>query len=99
MAKPRDYELVLVLSPAIDDETATGTVERIHGVITAGGGTLGDHQPWGMRRLAYTIQDFNEGNYFLTRFTTNPASTNQLENALRLSEEVIRHLLVKVEEK
>lgn len=97
MARTREYELVFIVSPAVDDEEAATTVERIHGVITGGGGTLVKHEPWGMRRMAYPIREFNEGNYFLTQFSADPASTRGLEGALRLSENVLRHLLVKVE--
>ena len=96
MAKAREYEMIVVLSPAIDDEQASGTVERIHGVITGSGGSLIKHEPWGMRRLAYPVQDYNEGNYFLTQFSGQPDLTRQLEGVLRLSEEVLRHLVVKL---
>ena len=96
MTKAREYEMIMVLSPAIDDERASSAVERIHGVITGGGGSLMKHEPWGMRRLAYPVQDYNEGNYFLTQFSGEPGLTGQLEGALRLSEEVLRHLVVKL---
>lgn len=97
LAKPREYELVVVLSPALDEDEAKGTIDRIHGLITGAGGELIKEEVWGMRRLAYTIQDFTEGNYFLTQFSTDPQQTRPLENALGLSEDVLRHLLVRVE--
>lgn len=97
MAKPREYELVVVLSPALDEDEAKSTIDRIHGLITGAGGELVKEEEWGMRRLAYPIQDFTEGNYFLTQFSTDPQQTRPLENALGLSEDVIRHLLVRVE--
>ena len=50
-----------------------------------------------MRRLAYPIMDYMEGNYFLTQFTTDPERTRPLENALGLSEDVLRHLLVRLD--
>jgi small subunit ribosomal protein S6 len=98
VARTREYELVVVVSPAVDDAGAASTIERIHNLITSGGGTLTKHEPWGMRRLAYPIRDFTEGNYFLTQFSADPSSTQGIESALRLSENVLRHLLVKVEE-
>ncbi|MBI2936399.1 MAG: 30S ribosomal protein S6, partial [Chloroflexi bacterium] len=51
---------------------------------------------WGTKRLAYPIQRFREGNYFLTQFQADPEVTEEIESALRVSEEVIRHLLVRV---
>ena len=87
----------MVLSPALDQEEVDGTMERIHGIITGAGGELTKEENWGMRRLAYPIQDYTEGNYFLTQFTTDPDRTRPLENALGLSEDVLRHLLVRVD--
>lgn len=87
----------MVLSPALDQEEVDGTLERIHGIITGTGGELTNQENWGMRRLAYPIQDYTEGNYFLTRFTTDPEQTRPLENAIGLSEDILRHLLVRVE--
>ncbi len=50
-----------------------------------------------MRRLAYPIKDFTEGSYFLTEFTTDPQQTRPLEDAIGLSEDILRHLLIRVE--
>ena len=72
-------------------------MERIHGIITGAGGELTKEESWGMRRLAYPIMDYMEGNYFLTQFTTDPERTRPLENALGLSEDVLRHLLVRLD--
>jgi len=97
LAKPREYELVVVLSPALDEEESKGTIDRIHGIITGAGGELVKEEAWGMRRLAYPIMDFTEGNYFLTEFTTTPDQTRPLENAIGLSEDILRHLLIRIE--
>ncbi len=97
MAKPRDYELVVVISPALDEDETKGTIERIHGLITGAGGELVKEEEWGMRRLAYPIKDFTEGSYFLTEFTTDPQQTRPLEDAIGLSEDILRHLLIRIE--
>ena len=97
MVKPRDYELVVVISPALDEDETKGTIDRIHGLITGAGGELVKEEEWGMRRLAYPIKDFTEGSYFLTEFTTDPQQTRPLENAIGLSEDILRHLLIRIE--
>jgi small subunit ribosomal protein S6 len=97
LAKPRDYELVVVISPALDEDETKGTIERIHGLITGAGGELVKEEEWGMRRLAYPIKDFTEGSYFLTEFTTDPQQTRPLEDAIGLSEDILRHLLIRIE--
>ena len=83
----------------MDEATAAGLVERVTKFITDRGGSI-DHQAnWGIRKLAYPIARFREGNYVLTQFTFEPGSTSELEASLRASEEVIRHLLVNREKR
>jgi small subunit ribosomal protein S6 len=57
-----------------------------------------DVNPWGKRKLSYPIGGRTEGNYVITHFRIEPSQTTELEATLRLSEEVLRHLLVKTEE-
>lgn len=94
----RDYELVVILSPEITEEKLPTAVEKVSRLITDRGGTLVKMEPWGKRRLAYPLKHFTEGNYLLAQLKMEPASTKELESSLRLSEEVLRHLLVKVGE-
>ena len=97
MSKEREYELVVVLSPALDEEQEAGTMARVHKLINDRDGTLTTEERWGVQRLAYPLQDFREGNYHLTRFTMDVNRVREIEAGLRLTEEVLRHLLVKVE--
>ncbi len=92
----RDYELVLVISPEVVEEEFEATIDNISGFITGKGGIISDVERWGKRRLAYPIRHFVEGSYVLTRFKSNPASGKELEANLRISEEVLRHLLIKL---
>ena len=91
----RDYELVLVISPEAGEEQTTETVERISGFITEQGGSISNQEQWGMRKLAYPIKKFQEGNYFITEFTLDPAQAVELEANVQASQEILRHLLVK----
>ena len=93
----RDYELVMILSPEVDEEGATGVVQRVNQFITERGGSFTNQEHWGIRRLAYPVQRFREGNYVLTQFTFEPSATGELEANLKASGEVIRYLLVKKE--
>ena len=96
-----EYELVTILSPILSQEEVTNTTDRLNGIITSDGGTVTHQERWGTRRLAYPIRKagnrFLEGNYYLTRFEAEGSHTRQIENHLRLSENVIRHLLVRAE--
>jgi small subunit ribosomal protein S6 len=93
----RDYELVLVINPQLSDESFDATVEKYSRYITGKGGTIDDTQRWGKRKLAYPIKHFGEGNYIFLKFKMKPAYSRELEANLRISEEVIRHLLVRME--
>jgi small subunit ribosomal protein S6 len=94
----REYELVLILDPEMEDEQASAAVDRMTQFVTSHGGEMTDVNPWGKRRLSYPIRSRTEGNYVITRFRIEPAQTAELEATLRLSEEVLRHLLVKTED-
>lgn len=94
----RNYELVLVLNPQIPDENVGAITERVGQWIAASGGELVSTNPWGRRRLAYPIRDQREGNYIVTQVRLNPRATAELERNLSISEDVLRHLLVKQEE-
>ena len=94
----RDYELVVVVSPEVADEDVPATVERVQQVIQERGGEIKQVDPWGRRKLAYPIQRHVEGHYVITQFSLEPQAVQALEGNLELAEDVIRHLVVKLEE-
>ena len=93
----RDYVLTLILSPAVPEERAQATIERVQGIISESGGSIAKTETWGIRRLAYPIDDFAEGNYVFFSFSTDAGGARSAEEVLRMSEDVIRHLLVRLE--
>lgn len=92
-----DYELVIVISPEVDEEKFEATIDNLSRFITGKGGIISETEKWGKRRLAYPIKHFTEGSYVLTRFKLKPAVSKELEANLRLSEEVLRHLLIRLD--
>ncbi len=93
--RTRDYELVLVLRPEANEEDINATISRVDNFITSRGGTIGEHENWGVRKLAYPIRKFIEGHYILTRFSLDPRDVIELDRNLKTSEDVLRHLVVK----
>jgi len=91
----RDYEMVLIISPEIAEEEFEATIDSVSRFITEKGGVVSDIERWGKRRLAYPIRHFGEGRYVLARFKLKPAFGKELEANLRISEEVLRHLLIR----
>lgn len=94
----RDYELMVVLTPELDDEGVTATTERVASLVTQRGGEVIDVQAWGRRRLAYPIDKFRDGFYTVAKLKLDPAAAEPLDRSLRLAEPVIRHMLVRLDE-
>ena len=93
----RHYELVVVLSPMISPDEASQAWERIKGFITNREADIVHEERWGTRRLAYPVKkgqyQFLEGNYHLTRFSSDQAFNRELENYLKLDDNVLRSLV------
>ena len=94
----RDYELVVIFSPQVADDDIDRQVERVSQWITGGGGEVTNVNRWGRNRLAYPINRFREGTYVAYQFQMRPEATSELERNIRLAEEIIRHLLVRMGE-
>jgi small subunit ribosomal protein S6 len=89
---------VVVLSPDVGDDGFPSTVERITGFIQGNGGEIKNVDAWGKRRLAYPIRRHLDGYYAVTHFSADPQAIRPLEANLDLAEDVLRHLVVKLEE-
>jgi small subunit ribosomal protein S6 len=92
----QDYELVYILSPEMTDDVLDSKIESINQFITARDGVVDDVEKWGKKKLAYPLKHFLEGSYCLTKFKISPTRCKELEANLKISEEVLRHLLIKV---
>ena len=93
--KLQGYELVFILNPDMAEEAIESRINGISQFITTREGVISDMQKWGKKKLAYPIEHFLEGNYVLAKFQIKPARAKELESNLRISEEIIRHLLIK----
>ena len=94
----RDYELVIVVSTQVGDEGLPGTVQRVNDFIQGRGGQVKQVDQWGRRRLAYPIKRELEGYYVITQFSLDPQEVRALEGNLELAEDVLRHLVTRLEE-
>ena len=92
------YELMVILSPEIDERTVAPSLDKFLKVITADGGSIDKVDIWGKRRLAYEIQKKTEGIYAVVNFTATSAATNELDRQLKLSELVMRTKVLRAEE-
>ncbi len=99
MAKAeRNYEMVLILSPDVSEDELPDVLERANRAIVDRGGSIQDQDMWGRRRLAYPIQRHREGTYVISHINLQPHRVAEVDASLRLQEQVIRHLLVRLDE-
>jgi len=94
----RDYELVFIVPPDVQDDDLTAVTSQVQSFIEREGGQVQKTDMWGMRRLAYPINNHWEGQYVLMHVAQDPARVSSFERDLRLAEKVIRHLVVLREE-
>jgi small subunit ribosomal protein S6 len=93
----RRYELMLVIAPDVADDRSQAVVDRTTRQIVAAGGQIVKVAPWGRRRLAYPIDRHREGSYQIVLFEAPSEAISELEHTLLITEEVIRHLVTRVE--
>jgi small subunit ribosomal protein S6 len=94
----RDYEFTYILRPELEDEDRSATIQQVEGWITEVGGTVTNTNHWGLRRLAYPIDNTTEGYYVLVEMQSPPASVRELERRLLIAEPILRYLIVRKEE-
>ncbi len=93
----RRYELMLVLRPDTADDRVQQILDRTTRGIAEGDGQIVKVSPWGRRRLAYPISGYREGSYFIIVFDAPSESIDELERGLNITEEVMRHLVTRIE--
>ena len=92
----RPYEIMLILDASLDEDVIRASVDRTTAAIKAGGGTPGKVDRWGRRRFAYELKHQHEGYYVLIEATAAPSALADLDRMLRLTDEVIRHKIIRV---
>jgi small subunit ribosomal protein S6 len=95
----RDYEVLYIVRADLDDEKVQDAVKRVNTLIERSGGTIERTNLWGKRKLAYEVKHQKEGSYVLQDFRIDPQRIPELEAALKITEEVLRHLIVRKPEK
>lgn len=99
----REYELVVIVNPEIGEDGFLQTIEKIKGLIDQQEGKLISLEQWGRKKFAYPIRrpgkEYSEGDYVLIRFELEPERVLELDKRLRVSEDFLRHLLVRSSEK
>jgi small subunit ribosomal protein S6 len=95
----REYECMLILPADADEASITTAVERITKVISPSGGEVTGLDRWGRKRFAYELARKTEGYYVIVRFSAEPETQQELDRALKLADEVIRHKVMVLPQK
>jgi|SRR5580700_4001652 small subunit ribosomal protein S6 len=95
----RVYEELFIVKPDSPEEEVDGFVDQIKQVISTGKGTVDKVDKWGVRKLAYRVQKFNEGIYILVQFSSSPDLVKEVERRLRVTDMVIKFITVRIDEK
>ncbi len=94
----KNYELIYVLRPNLDDESKTAVLDKVKAIIETSG-EVEKVDVWGVRKLAYEIQKLNDGFYVLVNFKASTDLPKELDRNLKISDSVIRHMIVNLDEK
>ena len=92
------YEVALILRPEIEDEGQEAIIERLSQMLTSQGGQVENVEKWDRRRLAHPINKVNEGIYYFIQGQFSPAVLSELERTARLSEDILRHMVIRTDE-
>jgi len=95
----RDYEVLYIVRADLDDDKVQDAVKRVNTLIQRSGGEVDRTNLWGKRKLAYEVKHQKDGAYVLQDFKLDPNRVPELESALKITEEVLRHLIVRKPEK
>lgn len=93
------YELVFVVRPELEEEPLAALVNKVSQTISDLQGQVQQIEPWGKRKLAYPIKKYREGFYYLMLIELPASAVRSLDRTLRFTEDVIRHLIVRKDEK
>lgn len=93
------YELLFFVAPTISDEDRVAVMKRIETTIAEGAGKVDNVDEWGKRKLDYEINGLTDGDYTLVNFHADPQNVAELDRVLRINDAVVRHMIVKREDR
>lgn len=94
----RNYETLFIIDPNLDVEGIKNLVEKFKGLIETNGGEITNLDEWGKRRLAYKVENLTEGYYVLINFKGEPAVAQDLERVFKITDGIVRYLIIRNEE-
>jgi small subunit ribosomal protein S6 len=96
--KKQNYELLFIMNPTLSEEDKENLLNRVKGYLEQADGEVFSFKSWGLRRLAYTIKNQNEGQYYLVQCAMTPEKVSEFRRSLTLAEGVLREMVIRVDE-
>ena len=93
----RKYELMYIVKPSLDDAARTVVIEKLHAILTDNGATIENVNEWGLRELAYEINDLTKGYYVVVNFASEEIALNEFDRLARINHDVMRHMIVRLD--
>lgn len=94
----RKYEIMYIIRPNIEDEAKTAVIERFNTILESNGAEDVKADEMGKKRLAYEINDFRDGYYVLVNYTGDEKATNEFDRLAKFSDDIIRHMAIRLED-
>lgn len=94
----RKYEIVFIVK-SLEEETVNGVIEKFAKLIASNGGKIDKEDRWGKKRLAYEIKKESEGFYVIFYVTCEPACVNECDRVMKITDEILKHMIVRYDEK
>lgn len=94
----RDYEVMYIVRPNMEEEAQKELIERFNNILTENGATVEKVDEMGPRRLAYEIENYRDGYYVVVNFKANEVAVNEFDRQAKFSDDIIRHMVVRLDE-
>ena len=98
-SKLRKYEMVFILDASLDDEAVETELSKVGSIIEKAKGSILETTKWGIKKLAYPIKHQENGNYIILNFTCDDESVIEIDRVSKINDKVIRHMIVKEDDK
>lgn len=95
--KMRDYEIMYIIKPELDEEAVQAVVDRFNTLIADNGGEVVTADKWGKRKLAYEIKDYRDGIYILVNFKGEAGTARELDRVLKITDDILRFMIISKE--
>lgn len=92
------YELAVAVSAKIEDDERAATIDKVKAYVERFGGQITNIDEWGKRKLAYEVQHMKEAFYYFIQFDAEPAAPAEIEDNIRIMENIVRFLCVRQDE-